>query len=297
MWDFEGFMKIFVMIGSLIMGLIAFFTVFPMIDGASLREAVGLSVGAVTTGQVFDVAESNFAIGRLTYLSMTLAMICGSVNIVLLFNVARKPGAFFSNAEVISLLIMIGALTAALLIAHSGPESFLELLAWATSIVSTSGVLLDEQQSSIIEIPILLVFGFIGGAAISATGGMKIYRMLVLLSRSVQEFEHLAHPHAVRRVENLKERFPVRFVLTIWAYLIAFAAISMGLAACLALSGANFGEALSTSMGAITNSAALLKTGWMGGADYEALVQGVLSAFMILGRLELLLLLSWFLGD
>ena len=167
----------------------------------------------------------------------------------------------------------------------------------SVSVISTSGILLSDIDVFGIPSAILLFFGFIGGAAISATGGIKIYRMLVLASRSGHEFERLAQPHAVARFEHGGERFSVRAVLTVWAYLVAFAIISVTISGALALLGADFQEAMLTALGAITNSAALITTDWIAGSPLIGVTEILLAFSLILGRLELLLLLALLSGE
>lgn len=293
----ESFFRIFLSLGAMIVGLCVLFAIPILIDGGSLRAAFGLSVGALTTGKVFDVGAYAFNPGWLSELTLILALIIGSVNIVLLFNCFRKPKSFFLNFETIAVVVLIAVLAVLLFsILPKGIDPF-RITGIAASIVSTSGLVIGEGDGISIPVPVLLFFGFVGGAAISATGGMKIYRISVLLARAGHEFQRLAQPNAVLNFEKNGERFPVNFVLTVWAYLVAFAVISIFLAASLALMGADFQDAIMTALGSITNSAALIPTEWIRNSAQTGLVEFSLSAFMILGRLELLLLLSLVLSD
>ena len=73
--------------------------------------------------------------------------------------------------------------------------------------------------------------------------------------------------------------------------------LSIVLAAILALNGATFEQAIVSSLGSITNSAALLTLEWIDNSWSRTFSELILSIFMVLGRLELLLLASLFFSD
>lgn len=293
----KSFFKIYLSLAALTVGLCFLIAIPVRIDGASWREAFGLSVSAITTGSVFDLNSVDFRFSWLSEYALIAGLVLGSLNIVLVFNFLRKPWSLLFNGETLSLIVLIVVATGLLMISLNKAFDLRQAAGIATSIVSTSGLLIPDDAYSLIPVPVLMFFGFMGGAAISATGGMKIYRMLVLLDRASDEFTHLAQPNAVSHADLTRKGFPIRFVITVWAYLIAFAVISLILSALLALLGADYSDAVLTSLGSITNSAALFPTDWIVMAPNQSVIELLLSASMILGRLELLLLFSLLLGE
>lgn len=293
----RSFFKIYGSLGLLTLGLTALFSLPILADGASLREAYGLSVGALTSGKVLDFESYEFVPGWISELTLSLALFLGSLNMVLLFNVFQRPSKLVFDRETLSILGLISILAVILFFQFGADAGFLRLISLSASIVSTSGLVVSGEDLAAIPAAVLLFFGFIGGAAISATGGMKIYRMMVLLSRAGMEFSTLAQPNAVTVTSRDRQKYPVQFVLTVWAYLVAFAVICLIFAAMLALMGAEFTESLMTSLGTITNSAALIPIEWIQTSNVKSLIELSMSGFMILGRLELLLLLSLIMSD
>lgn len=293
----QSFYRIYLSIGLLTLLLTGIFAIPILADGASLREAYGLSVGAFTSGKVLEFESFDFRPSWISELALCVALFLGSVNMVLLFNVLQRPFKLIMDRETLSIFALILLLAGILFFQFGSDAGVLRVISLSASIVSTSGLVVSGNDLNSIPAAVLLFFGFIGGAAISATGGMKIYRMVVLLSRAGNEFATLAQPNAVTVSRGESEKYPVQFVLTVWAYLVAFAVICMVFAGMLALMGAEFTESLMTSLGSITNSAALIPTDWIHASETKPLVEFSMSCFMILGRLELLLLLSLIMSD
>lgn len=293
----SGFNKTFLAIGFVFATMTIVLNIGLLIAGNGLRESFALAISAATTGQVMSAEALGHSLSTTSKLIMVVGLIFGSLNVVLIYNIIRKPLRLLTDRETASILVLILVMTILLSLQVNVERDLVDAITASVSVISTSGILLSDIDVFGIPSAILLFFGFIGGAAISATGGIKIYRMLVLASRSGHEFERLAQPHAVARFEHGGERFSVRAVLTVWAYLVAFAIISVTISGALALLGADFQEAMLTALGAITNSAALITTDWIAGSPLIGVTEILLAFSLILGRLELLLLLALLSGE
>lgn len=293
----QGLFRIFWAVGALVLLLSVVSGALLLIDGYAIREAFGLSVSAVTSGRVFGIDEAADSMSTFGATVLIVTMFIGMLNAVLIFNSPRKPLQLLVDAETITLATIAVILSGLVFFLFDGQHHLATAIGVAISIMSTSGLFISPGHLLDIPVPVLLFFGFMGGAAISATGGMKIYRMLVLLSQAGNEFSKLAQPHAVTRAQANESQIPARFVLTVWAYLVGFAMLSIVLAAILALNGATFEQAIVSSLGSITNSAALLTLEWIDNSWSRTFSELILSIFMVLGRLELLLLASLFFSD
>ncbi len=293
----QGLFRIFWAVGALVLSLSAVVGVLLIIDGYTIREAFGLSVSAVTSGRVFGFDEAADSLSVFGAVVLIFAIFIGMLNAVLVFNVFQKPMRLLKDLETVTLAVTTVVLSALIIYLFHGQHHIATAIGVALSIMSTSGLFISPGHLLDIPVPILLFFGFMGGAAISATGGMKIYRMLVLLSQAGNEFSKLAQPHAVTRAQAIESQIPAKFVLTVWAYLVGFAMLSIILAGILALNGATFEQAMVSSLGSVTNSAALLTLEWIDNSWSRTFSELILSGFMILGRLELLLLASLFFSD
>ena len=293
----KAFFPALLFTGGIMLTVSAIGSAILLSEGVGLREAYGDSISAITTGMVIPYEDVSFTHDSFGKVWLIIMLVLGTINFSLLNDVIVKPLQIFKNREAQGLLVLIILLTGLLYMLPEFQGDIVDHIGSAVSIISTSGLLLSDANLETISIPILLYFGFIGGSVISATGGMKIYRIQVLIARSGHEFARLAQPRAVLSFRHQGRHFPVQVVMAVWAYLVAFAIISLILAMILTFSGASFGEAIQASMGAITNSAVLFHTDWLPHDKSAGILELILSAFMILGRLELLLLLSLIFSD
>lgn len=293
----KAFFPALVFVGGIMIAVALVTGALLVAEGVAFREAYGLAISAITTGKVIPHDELPSALNTFGRIWLIVIMLLGTFNFSLLTDAFSKPLKMIQNRESQGLIFLVILLTVLLYLLPGFNGDLIEHLGSAVSIISTSGMLLSNENLSSISIPVLLYFGFIGGSVISATGGMKIFRIQILISRSGHEFARLAQPHAVLNFKHQGQQFPVRVVLAVWAYLVAFALITLFLAMILTFTGASFGESIQSALGAITNSAVLLHTNWIPADERAGLIELILSGFMILGRLELLLLLSLIFSD
>ncbi len=286
----SSFARLFLTVGGLLVGMLVFCFAVLVTDGLSVREAFALSAGAITTGQIvpYDVGEQ--VASRWTGIFLSLVLLLACVNSGLLLSIPRNFSRSVWDHETVG--ICVAFLCLAALLSFSQPDvNVPTIISEAASVVSSSGMMISGNKIETVGIPILIFFGFTGGSAISATGGMKMFRMRLLMSRAVHEFERLSHPQAVMKWHADREGHSVSTIMAVWVYLVGFAVVAAGLAGFLSVIGLDFGEALLVSVGAVTNSAALFRPELLG--DYHhALTQLILIFSMIFGRLELLILIS-----
>lgn len=170
----------------------------------------------------------------------------------------------------------------------------------AISLITTTGF--DNADASTLPVPfvIALVLCIIGGASFSTAGGLKQFRFLVLMEDAERELARLVHPHVVspsRIAGRIVDRALVRSTWALFATMI-FAIAVFGML--LAFRDLSFENALIAAVAALTNNGPALgmatapNAPWL---DYANMSGGsliTLSAAMLLGRLELLLVLCMF---
>ena len=132
---------------------------------------------------------------------------------------------------------------------------------------------------------LVLILTFIGGAALSTAGGVKLARVLILAERSRLEFSRLGFPNAVAPFIFRGRLKDDTVIVGVWVYLVAYLLAVVLISLVLALFGRDYPSALRISVGALSNAGHLLPAGMTEG---EALVTGLA---MILGRIEVLALL------
>lgn len=288
---FTSFSKLFFLVGLTLISLACVSYTALLADGLSLREAYALSVGAATTGEILPYEVGAMVATQWTGLLLSVILILASLNTGLLLSFSRSPRQIFTDRETIGILFAFCAM-AALLFLFETDFSVMPAISEAASVISTSGLMVPDHRQVEISIPLMIFFGFLGGSAISATGGVKMFRMRALLSRTGYEFARLAHPKSVIDFDlGGNKKANVTAMMSVWVYLVGFASVAALLASYLAILGLDFDSAMLVAVGAITNSAALFRTELLGDL-HASMTQIILTFSMIFGRLELLLLLS-----
>ncbi len=168
----------------------------------------------------------------------------------------------------------------------------------ATSIITTTGFCTaDFDQWPNASRLLLVVMMFIGGCAGSTGGGMKVVRIFIMFKKMIRELKQFMRPSAVIQLKLGGKPVGQEIVSHISAFFAIFILIfSMGsfvmtfftpdletAATCVIATLGNIGPGLNA-VGATQNYAAISPLG-----------QGILTLFMLLGRLELYTVLILFL--
>jgi trk system potassium uptake protein TrkH len=170
-----------------------------------------------------------------------------------------------------------------------------------TSVMTGSGfATLDWSRWTGFPLAVLFLLTFIGGCAGSTAGGLKVFRLQILLANARLQLRRLLQPNAVLLPQfdgNIVSESVVESVLGfLFVYVLSFALLAMALsflgmdfapaigAAASAL--ANLGPGISPSIGPFSSFAAL-----------PAAAKWLLAAAMLFGRLEMFILLAVFSRD
>lgn len=130
----------------------------------------------------------------------------------------------------ISLLVIISAITCAVLIATDSYEPLAAVRAAlfeVVSIATTTGFATADFAHWPNMLPFLLFLSaFVGGCAGSTGGGMKVIRILLLSKQGIREVKRLIHPNGVFTIKFGQQAVPDKVVGAIWGffsvYLLAF---------------------------------------------------------------------------
>lgn len=172
-------------------------------------------------------------------------------------------------------------------------------LATSASLISTTGFVVSERTGEIIPYMILLLLCLIGGGRLSTAGGLKFFRLFTMFKQANQELKKLVFPHGVTQAGFDTKSKSHSIIRSVWAN---FALVVMALwllTACIAISGLPLSASLLASVSALSNIGPayifvplpeLVIT--QSYAAMPATAHVVLSFGMILGRIEILALLS-----
>ncbi len=272
--------------------------------GMTLFESAVHAFGTAGTGGFGIFADSLSSYSPYLQWVITIFMLLFGVNFNLYYLLLiRRFRSAFHNTELwlyvgITVVSVIG-ITLNILPQYDGfGESLRHAAFQVSSIITTTGfATTDFNLWPDFSKTILLLLMFVGGCAGSTAGGLKVSRVLILSRMIRRELRHMLHPRSVNTVKldgKQLDEPTLSGVSTYFAlYMVCLAAIF------LVLSFEPFGiETNFTAAVACFNNVGpgFAAVGPMGSyAGYSALSKYVLSAAMLLGRLEIYPLLLAFL--
>lgn len=283
------------------------------LSGARAFHAVTLAMTATSTGGFLPFDRSldetlNLA-GTLVF-GVFLAI--GATSIFWQRMVMRgKVVALMSHRESYFVLILIGFLTLVftyLVLSVSAGSAFeiapvvVEAFVNAASLVATSGIETRPGYFTLFPLVIVLFLILLGGSVFSTSGGIKHYRMGGMLVQSWSELDRLVYPSGVRASRFGTNRYDIQLMKAIWSFLVAaILTICVG-ALLVSASGLPFEPALTAVIANFSTAGPAYLSGWAGPgaeawphyASFPTSAKMVLLVVMLLGRLEVLAVVSLF---
>jgi trk system potassium uptake protein TrkH len=138
---------------------------------------------------------------------------------------------------------------------------------------------------------VLLGLALVGGGVATTAGGVKLLRIYALGLNGGREIHRLVHPHSVGSQNALGRRIRRQGGFIAWVFFMLFGIILAALAVALGLAGQGFEAAMVLSVAALTNTGPLVTIAAAAPLEVQMLgapAKLILSAGMVLGRLELL---------
>jgi trk system potassium uptake protein TrkH len=142
---------------------------------------------------------------------------------------------------------------------------------------------------------ILLGLAIFGGGVATTAGGVKLLRVYALFRLGQREVERLVHPHSVGGGGPLGRRLRGEGAYLAWIFFMLFGLSILGTVGALTLTGMEFDPALVMGIAALTTTGPLASIATdvpLRFADLGAAPKAVLGVAMILGRVEVLAVLS-----
>ncbi len=278
-------------------------TVCLRLAGMSWYDALTHSFTTISTGGFSVKAASIAAYPSLTiHWIIIIFMFLSGVNFSLLFFALRRNFTAVFHSEELRwyTLITLGAtgLVFANLVvvgrqAFSFPV-FTDALFQVVTVVTTTGYATqDFALWPILAQMVLFVLMISGSCAGSTAGGVKTVRMVLLMKNLRREVHRIIHPRVVQPIRLDGERVEESTLSGVSLFFYAYILLTMVGAVVVAWDNVGFVESISASLTCIGNVGpalgALGPNGNLGGLS--ALSKLVLSANMLLGRLEIMPLL------
>ena len=273
--------------------------VFYFLAGMSSFDAVSHAMTTISTGgfSTHDSSFGSFNSASIEWISV-LFMIVGSLPFVVYLKTIHGDWKNFINDDQIKLFIIlivtIVGLTTIWLSINSS-ENYLYLFRIATfnitSILTGTGYSSSNfSQWGGFGLVIMFIIMFIGGCAGSTTGGIKIFRLLLLFRAAKSQIKKITQPHGVFLTTFNHKSVAEDTVNSVMIFFFIYILIFFFAAALLSFLGLDFLTAISASASAISNVGPGLGEviGPLG--NYSTLpvqAKWILSITMLVGRLEI----------
>lgn len=275
---------------------------FYFLAGMSAFDAIAHSLSTVSIGgfSTYDQSIGHFNNGLIEAVCMVF-MLLSALSFALHYAAfyMKRPLKYFYDPELrffFSILLLIFA--SAMLINYlsiNQEATPRELLFHTVSIVTTTGFTVGDTSQWNPSIGFLLLIGaFIGACSGSVGGGIKSWRVLIMINYAYINLKKMIHPSAVISLKIGTKNVENDVAASVWGffsiYVISFMILLLGLV----VSGLDF-ESSFSAIGACLNN---LGPGLGSVAQtYESVSpvgKGILAFAMILGRLEIFTLLVLF---
>ena len=277
-------------------------------SGMTGFDAVAHAMTSIATGgfSTHDASIGHYQAPAVHWL-LVLIMILGSIPFVLYLRVVRGDAtSLFRDGQVRWLLaiLLISSLLAAYWLLQSGlHDNPLDAARFAAfnvvSIMTGTGYAASNFGLwGGFGAALLFVLMFVGGCAGSTTCGIKIFRFQVIYAEAKSQLRKLIQPNGVFIPYYAGKPIPEGVAQSVMGFFFLYGVAFAVLAVCLGLMGLDFTTAISGAATAISNVGPGLGEIIGASGTFKPLPDGakwLLSAGMLLGRLELFTVLVLFL--
>ena len=258
--------------------------------GTPAGDAFVMALSLTASGGMVPDAGGVAAYGTLAIAAAFMAMVLSGVSFVSTAKLlAPRERAFrFRDDRETPLFVILVAITGVILVLSipgGGLDDYGHALLNAVSLLSTNGVVSGAHPA----LTPALVTAIIGGASISAAGGIKLIRWLVTFERAGEEIWKLIHPRGViGRARAVNE-------LGVWVHFVAFTIILSSLVLVITIYGTPLELSVTTAVAVISNAGPMIALAPGDVVDYQIFdprLRVMLALGMIAGRVEMVVALA-----
>lgn len=273
--------------------------------GMGWFDAVNHAMTTVATGG-FSTRDSSFMLfsPALQWAGSFFMLLAGMPLIMFLKFTLRFDMRVFHDPQIYSylgIITVVSAMISAWLWAYQDMSVHDAVRLSTFSIISTittTGLAgADYLQWGMFPVVLILFVTYIGACSGSTSGGVKVMRLDIAARYVMQEMKQLCRPHGVFPVSYEGKPLSIAIVQSVMVFLFAYVCFNVALTLALVLTGLDFETALSGAATSIANVGPGVGhiIGPAGNfAPLPASAKILLSAGMILGRLELMTVLVLF---
>jgi trk system potassium uptake protein TrkH len=270
------------------------------VNGMPAFDAISHAMSTVAIG---GFSIHNESIGF--YDSISIEIICIAFMLLSAFSFAlhyfaiykKKPLKYIFDPEFrffmsIVCLIFIIALFISLFTNSSSAPSFRELAFHTVSMISTTGFSIGDTSQWPFSISFLLLIGaFIGACSGSVGGGVKSWRVMIMLNHAYKNIMKIIHPSSVVSLKIGSKSVSDDVATSVWGFFSIYVISFVVLLLAILISGLDLESAFSAVGACLNNLGPGLGAVSENYADINSFSKGTLAFAMLLGRLEIFTLL------
>ncbi len=268
-------------------------------NGMSVFDSISHAMSTVAIG---GFSTHNESIGFFD--SISIELICMVFMLLSSFSFAlhyfaiykSKPLKYFYDPELrffasILLLIFIIALIISFFSDMSG-ANIRQIAFHSVSMITTTGFSISDTSSWPFSISFLLLIGaFVGACSGSVGGGVKSWRVLIMINHAYKNIMTIIHPNSVISLKIGTKNVDDQVATSVWGffsiYVISFVILLLGIL----ISGLDFESAFSAVGACLNNLGPGLGAVSENYTQITPISKGILAFAMLLGRLEIFTLL------
>jgi len=209
----------------------------------------------------------------------------------------RKPLKYFYDPElrfffsILLLIIVISLLLSTFNDVNNSP-SYREILFHSVSMLTTTGFSISNSTDWPFSISFLLLIGaFIGACSGSVGGGVKSWRVLIMLNHAYKNIMKIIHPNSVLSLKIGTKSVDDQVATSVWGFFSIYVISFVVLLLITLISGLDFESAFSAVGACLNNLGPGLGVVSENYSSISSFTKGVLAFAMLLGRLEIFTLL------
>ena len=280
------------------LGLTFLCGIFYYIGGMSVFDAVSHAMSTVAIGgfSTHDASIGYFNSAFIEFICI-LFMILSALSFTLHYFAVfkKKPLKYLYDPELkffLSILVVILSLALLLSYASGSGLSFREITFHTVSMVTTTGFSISDSSEWPFSISFLLLIGaFIGACSGSVGGGVKSWRVLIMINHAYKNIMKIIHPNSVISLKIGTKNVDDEVATSVWGFFSIYVMSFLILLMLILSSGVDFETAFSSVGACLNNLGPGLGAVSENYSSINALSKTVLAFAMLLGRLEIFTLL------
>ena len=280
------------------LGLTVICGVFYYIGGMNAFDAISHAMSTVAIG---GFSTHNESIGYFNSLSIEIVCIifmllsASSFTLHYFAMFKKKPLKYLYDPELrffISVLIIIFILGVVISnLSMQGP-SIREIAFHSVSMLTTTGFSISNTSTWPFSLSFLLLIGaFIGACAGSVGGGVKSWRVLIMINHAYKNIMTIIHPNSVMTLKIGTKSVDDGVATSVWGFFSIYVISFILLLLFVLMSGLDFESAFSAVGACLNNLGPGLGIVSENYSNISSSTKGILAFAMLLGRLEIFTLL------